>query len=55
MNKSCRTCKFFTDSYGFKNGAFVGLYSSCDLKKNISTKCKNNNFNKWEKRENEHK
>ncbi len=50
INKSCRTCKFYTDSYGFKDGIFVGLYSSCDLKKNISTKCKNNNFNKWEKR-----
>lgn len=51
MNKSCRTCKFFTDSYGFKNGAFVGLYSSCDLKKNISIQCKKDNFNKYKKRE----
>lgn len=51
MNKSCRTCKLYTDSYGFKNGAFVGLYSSCDLKKNMETRCKNNNFDKWVKRE----
>lgn len=50
MNKSCRTCKYYTDSYGFKNGTFVGLYSSCDLKENISIKCKKNNFSKWEER-----
>jgi hypothetical protein len=49
MSKCCRTCKFYTDSYGFKNGIFVGLYSSCNLKKHISIECKKNNFVKWEK------
>lgn len=53
VNKSCRACKFYTDSYGFRNGTFVGLYSSCDLKGYESTKCKNNNFNKWEERKND--
>lgn len=23
MNKSCRTCKFFTDSYGFKRKTII--------------------------------
>ncbi len=49
MNKSCSTCKFYTPSYGFKDGSFVGLYISCDLKKAISENCKKNNFKKWEK------
>lgn len=50
MNKSCRTCKFYMPSYGFKDGAFVGLYISCNFNKNESTKCKKNNFNRWEQR-----
>ena len=49
MSKSCRTCKYFTPSYGFRNGAFVGLYISCEFKESISSKCKKNNFNKYEK------
>lgn len=48
MNKSCRTCKHYSPSYGFRNGAFVGLYISCDFKESISVKCKKNNFKKWE-------
>jgi len=50
MAKSCRTCKFYTDSYGFLKGSFVGLYASCDFKENIAIECKKANFGKWEKR-----
>ena len=50
MNKSCRTCKFYTPSYGFKDGVFVGLHSSCEIKKAEAIKCKKNNFSRWEAR-----
>ena len=50
MTKSCRTCKFYVDSYGFSKGSFVGLYTSCDFKENIAIRCKKANFEKWEKR-----
>ncbi len=50
MTKSCRTCKFYVNSYGFSKGSFVGLYTSCDFKENIAIRCKKANFEKWEKR-----
>ena len=48
--KSCRNCKFYTHSYGFRNGVFVGGYISCDFNKDFVKQCKQNNFNKWEER-----
>ena len=46
MAKSCRTCKFYVDSYGFSKGSFVGLYTSCDFKENMAIRCKKANFEK---------
>ena len=46
--RSCKNCKNYNPSYGFKNGKFVGFYISCDLQKEISNKCKIENFKEYE-------
>ena len=53
VNKSCRTCKHWSGSYGFRNGVFVGSYNSCDYKINIAESCRKGKpkFKLWEEKD----
>lgn len=51
MKKKCKNCKFYTESYGFRNGKWKGFYTSCEFKKDIAKDCKGNDFKLWESKE----
>jgi hypothetical protein len=52
MVQKCFNCRYYTYGYGLGGSKpYPDLYISCEFKKDIAKKCKENNYELWEKKD----